>query len=142
MSEDIIILNSVFEDTKKRSCLLGALLERVDNRDMRQAIIGQISEYDNINKSAGEEICLHGITPKSKHPIKDKLSVWGAGMSAAANPTPSHIAKIITSESDNGVVNTVRVMRECQNSSPTAYNLARRLVNCEEESTRRMKDFL
>ncbi len=142
MKEDIRLLEEVFDKTTTGSRMLGAVLPHVENRTLRIALLTQISEYDMINKEAGEEISALGQTPKARHPMKRSLSCFGAGVSAAVNPSISNIAQMAQDASNKGVINITKAMNSCVNSSPRVYNLARKLVTSEEENEKRMKSFL
>ena len=140
--KDEQLLSSVFNETRKQSMLLGELLTKTDNRSMRVAILSQIESYDEINKSAGEEICALGLTPKSKGSLSDKLSVLGASISVGTNPSLSNIARTVTENSKKCTEKTQSVMEDCRCATPSAYNIARKLIASEEENRNRINKFL
>ena len=142
MNETDYLLNKVYCRTQKASKTLGALLENVENKSLRRDIIFQITEYDKINKEAGEAICNNGKVPQKNLPVKERVNIWGINLSAGVNPSCENIAKIISTESGKNVVEIISSMNSCVNSNPSAYNLARRLVEREESGINKMKPYL
>ncbi len=142
MNENMQILSNVYDTSKSQSKTIGAMLTHVNNKSLRGALLSQIIEYDKISRDAGEMICALGKKPKTSHPVKEKLSVWNAGMRSHANPAPSNIAKMVSLMSHEAQDSTVGTMNSCINSSPTSYNLARRLVKATEKSHEKMQSFL
>lgn len=142
MDENMQILSNVYDTSKSQSKTICAMLNHINNKSLRGALISQIIEYDRISRDAGEMICALGKKPKTSHPVQEKLSVWNAGMKSHANPAPSNIAKMVSSMSHEAQSNTIGTMNSCINSSPASYNLARRLVKTTEKSREKMQSFL
>ena len=142
MNEDVTLLKSVFDSSKKSSYTLNALLSHIDNKSMRASVITQIYEYDSISKKAGEEISALGIKPKARNPIRNKVSAWGKNMSVGIDPSLSHIAEIIKNDVNASTTEITRTMNRCINSSPKTYNLARMLVNVDNKTNESFKGYL
>jgi hypothetical protein len=142
MDENIKLLNSVFKSTLTASKKLGAILPSIENKSLRRDIISQMSEYDRINKSVGDELCFFGEKPKSKLSLKDKVSVLGTGIEISTNPSCEHAAQMIAQTSGNGALGITGIMNSCVNSTPRIYDLARKYVACEERGIERMKPYL
>ena len=63
-------------------------------------------------------------------------------MSVEIDPTLSNVAQIVSECSASGITDVTKTMNNCLNSSPKAYDLARRLVAAEERSRERVKYYL
>lgn len=142
MNETDFLLKKIYCRTQKASKTLGMLLSNVENKSLRRDIISQIAEYDKINKEAGEAICAIGNHPPKNISVKERVNVWGMSLGASANPSCENVAKILSAESGKGVIEIVGVMNNCVNSSPSAYNLARKLIAREENGINKMKPYL
>lgn len=142
MNETNILLTAVYNRTQRASKTLGMLLPSVENKSLRRDIITQIGEYDKINKEAGEEICSAGNQPRKNLSVKERMNVWGMSLNVSANSSCENVAKVISYDSRSGVMEIVKTMNSCVNSTPAAYNLARKLVVQEENGISKMKPYL
>ncbi len=142
MNETDFLLKKIYNRTQKASKTLGMLLTNVENKSLRRDIISQITEYDKINKEAGEAICEIGKQPQKNISVKERVNVWGMSLAASTNPSCGNVAKIISAESGKGVIEIVGAMNNCVNSTPSAYSLARKLVSREENGINKMKPYL
>lgn len=142
MDETSILLSAVYNRTQRASKSLGMILPSVENKSLRRDIISQISEYDKINKEAGEEICSAGNQPRKKLSVKERVNVWGMSLNISANSSCENVAKVISYDSSSGVLEIVKTMNSCVNSSPAVYNMARKLVAQEENGISKMKPYL
>lgn len=142
MNETNILLTAVYNRTQRASKTLGMLLPSVENKSLRRDIITQIGEYDKINKEAGEEICSAGNQPRKNLSVKERMNVWGMSLNVSANSSCENVAKVISYDSSSGVMEIVKTMNSCVNSTPAAYNLARKLVVQEENGISKMKPYL
>jgi hypothetical protein len=141
MKEELELLNKIYQDTYLASSSLGKALPLVESPALRKSIISQISEYDKIGSEAKREISNLGESAKKKV-FKKIMSGVEEAVQLKMDSSPSRVSEFLINASDKRIVQISREMNKNKSVSPTAHNLARRLIRVEEESASNLRKFL
>ena len=75
MRQYMELLTKVYKNSQTYSKTLCAIIDQIENKSLRQTLLGQIAELDSINRRAGEEITFLGEKPQKRINVRDKMHV-------------------------------------------------------------------
>lgn len=140
-TNNIELLNYVYQNAKLGSQSIGQLLPKVDNQKLHSILLTELSEYQKISQKASSLLSELNVTPKECQ--FDKLSnKTGIALSTLTNTSSSHIAELVMNGNTMGIIEITKKMNQNKDCSAIVNKLCSNLVETEEQSTQNMKQFL
>ena len=143
MSE-VSMLESLYRNTKMGSDSAIKILEKADGREFKAAITDQFNGYERFSERIKER--LHELGYKEKEEgIMAKMGVSiGMAMNTMADSSDSHLAQMTVEGSTMGVTDTLKILRDYENTSVSecAIKIARDIISFEEKNVETMKGFI
>ena len=145
-SSTLELLERMFKNVKMGSDSIISLLAKVQNEDVKfkSDLTLQLNGYESlvnrINgllREAGEEALEDGLMTKMTAKV-------GAAMGTIMDSSVSHMADMLIQGSTTNQNDTIKLIREFENTTASegSLALAREIVKLEEENITRMKAYL
>ena len=142
MDQNIHLLKNVVSSARTGIEAVTMLLEKTNDPALREELLRQKAQYQEVELSAETRLGQLGETPNPKGAM-ERAGAWiGVNMSTIADKTPSHMADMIIQGNTMGVVEVTRARNACPQADPIARDLADRLIGVSQQGIERAKGFL
>ena len=138
------LLEAMYKNVRMGADSILDIMPKVANEKLRAELTSELERYGEFSKEienafldAGEKVKDEGMLAK----IGTKMSV---AMNTMIDSTTSHIAEMMIQGGTMGITDATKLLREYENTSCSeeALDLARRIIQYEEETVERLKEFL
>ena len=138
------LLEAMYKNVRMGADSILDIMPKVANEKLRAELTSELERYGEFSKEienafldAGEKVKDEGMLAK----IGTKMSV---AMNTMIDSTTSHIAEMMIQGGTMGITDATKLLREYENTSCSeeALELARRIIQYEEETVERLKEFL
>ena len=120
------------------------IMPKVKNAELSSELTCQFNEYDKFCDSITEMLKRFGGQTKTQGFMTKMSAKLGIEMNTLTDSSDAHIAQMIIEGTTMGITETIRLVRDYENSncSEEALELARKLVSYQEKIVEDMKRFL
>ena len=118
------------------------LLSKIEDPQMCEQLREQHREYSSIYCSAKTALQDAGQQPRGLSRAAKARTSMMIAMETAMDPSDSHIAEMLMTGSNMGIIQGVRTTRKCPAADPQATDLMNRLMQFEESNYQALKKFL
>lgn len=118
------------------------LLSKIEDPQLCDHIREEHREYSSIYCSAKTALQNAGEQPKGLSKAEKARTSMMIAMEIARNSSDSHIAEMLMTGSNMGIIQGVRTSRKCKDADPQAADLMNRLMQFEESNYQALKKFL
>ena len=138
------LLEAMYKNVRMGADSILDIMPKVANEELRTELTSELERYGEFSKEietafldAGEKVKDEGMLAK----LGTKMSV---AMNTMVDSTTSHIAEMMIQGGTMGITDATKLLREYENTSCSeeALDLARRIIQYEEETVERLKEFL
>ena len=138
------LLEAMYKNVRMGADSILDIMPKVANEKLRAELTSELERYGEFSKEienafldAGEKVKDEGMLAK----IGTKMSV---AMNTMIDSTTSHIAEMMIQGGTMGITDATKLLREYENTSCSeeALDLARHIIQYEEETVERLKEFL
>ena len=137
-------LDELYKNVKMGADSIIDLMPKVSDRGLREEMTSELEHYEGFAKEIRAILFEDGEEPKEES-FMARLGVkMGVMMNTMMDETASHIADMMIQGATMGITTTTKLIRENENTpcSEEALSLARRIIEYEEASIERLKEFL
>ena len=142
MLSETQLLNHIYQTAEMGREGIQSVLKYAEEPSLVQALNSQLSEYQQIQNSAGSMLHARGEPPKGLGPIAKISSEAMSTVKAMADPSATKIAEMMIQGSTMGVTKSLRTIRDCELRDDGVRKLADKLVKTEQANIEEMKQFL
>ncbi len=120
------------------------IMPKVKNADLSAELTCQFNEYDKFCNSITELLKKFGGETKTQGFMTKMSAKIGIEMNTLTDSSDNHIAQMIIEGTTMGITDTIRLVRDYENSncSEEALSLARKIVSYQEKTVEDVKKFL
>ena len=136
------LLNHIYQTAEMGREGIQSVLKYAEEPSLVQALNSQLSEYQQIQNSAGSMLHARGEPPKGLGPMAKISSEAMSTVKAMADPSATKIAEMMIQGSTMGVTKSLRTIRDCELRDDGVRKLADKLVKTEQANIEEMKRFL
>ena len=136
------LLNHIYQTAEMGREGIQSVLKYAEEPSLVQALNSQLSEYQQIQNSAGSMLHARGEPPKGLGPMAKISSEAMSTVKAMADPSATKIAEMMIQGSTMGVTKSLRTIRDCELRDDGVRKLADKLVKTEQANIEEMKQFL
>lgn len=138
------MLESLYKNVKMGSDSTIKLLDKVDGSEFKTALTKQIDGYEKIAERIKKHLSSMGQTAKEENPMVKMWSNLGMSMSTLTDSSDSHIAQLIAEGSSMGITDSIKLLRDYENTSVSeeALAFAREIIKLEEHNLEVAKSFI
>ena len=138
---NLTILNEINKAAKMGMDSISFVLKKVGDKNMKENLTFQYSEYGKIVDRVNTEFDKYGEIP-DEAPVSDKMMAWmGTQMNTMTDKSNSKIAELMIQGGDMGIIKCQKLF----NHNPKAYepvkNILNDFVTLQKNDIEQMKKF-
>ncbi len=140
--DDIKILKEVQRNTEIGMTVIDTILDKIGNDEFSLQLSKQSLHYSEIHNKALDQILKNEGEVYRGSQITDMMLKGSIHANTALNVSKGHLAEMMIQGSNRGITSMWKVMKHNQMATDEAVELAKELVDFEEESIQKMKEYL
>lgn len=138
---NIELLNHIYNNAKISSKSIAQILPKIDNQNLQNTLLKQLSEYQNVANRASDMLMNLNSSPKES--IVDNITQkTGMAINTMTNTSSSHIAQVMITENINGVIDLTKKINKNKDCHQNICELCNDLVKIQETGSQNLKQFL
>lgn len=141
---DVEVLEDIYKNEKMGSDSILKVMPKASNEKFRAALTCQLSGYERFSEKAKEMLSERGYKAKEENPMTKLWASIGVAMNTMVDSSDSHLAQMVVEGSTMGVTDTLKILRESENSgvSEKTLKMMRDIISFEEKNVEIMKGFI
>ena len=138
------LLDSLYKNVKMGSDSIIKLMDKAKGQEFKAALTKQIDGYEKIAQKLRERLCSIGEAAKEENVMVKLWSSIGMAMETMTDSSDSHIAQLVAEGSTMGITDSIKLLREYENTnvSEEALGFAREIIKFEEHNLEIAKGFI
>ncbi len=138
------LLGKLFKNVKMGSESIIGLLPKVEDVKFKSDMTLQLNGYESFAAKINALLRDAGEKPEEESMMTKVSAKIGSTMNTLMDSSVSHLADMMIQGSTMGVTDTIKLLREFENTnaSETALGLARDIIKFEEQNIERLKPYL
>ena len=138
------LLGELFKNVSMGKESLLNVMPKVKNDELRAELTEQLDRYSDFCRQIKDMLSECGEQAKGQNIFVKMTSKIGIEMNTLTDPTDEHIAQMVIEGTTMGITDTIRAVRDYENSSCSeeALAIARKIVSFQEKSVESVKKFL
>lgn len=142
MSENIELLNFIYQNSQMGVVTIKQLMEIVQEDSFLNCIQSQYNEYEEINKAALKLLNENGYDEKGISAFEKIKTYLMINIQTITNKTSSHIAEMLIIGSNMGIINAIKNLKKYTKADQEIQYLMQRLLKFEETNVQELKNYL
>ncbi|MCK9471088.1 MAG: hypothetical protein WC006_01315 [Bacilli bacterium] len=142
MSENIELLNFIYQNSQMGVVTIKQLMEIVQEDSFLNCIQSQYNEYEEINKAALKLLNENGYDEKGISAFEKIKTYLMINIQTITNKTSSHIAEMLIIGSNMGIINAIKNLKKYTKADQEIQYLMQRLLKFEENNVQELKNYL
>lgn len=140
--DDARILKEVQRNTEMGMTVIDTILDKIGDDEFSLQLSKQSLRYSEIHNKALDQILKNEGDVYRGSQIADMILRGSIHANTVLNISKEHLAEMMIQGSNRGITSMWKAMKHNQLATDDAVELARELVDFEEESIQRMKEYL
>lgn len=140
--DDIAILKEVQKNTKMAMTAIDTMLDKVTDDDFSRELSKQSLRYSEIYNEALDKILENQGSVYRGNQISELMLKSSIHANTALNISTGHIAELMIQGSNRGLTSMWKTMKHNSLATNDTVEIAQELVDFEEESIERWKEYL
>ena len=138
------MLAKIYKNMKMGSDSMINLMPSAKDNDFKKLMTAQLDGYESFASKARDALLKHGGEPKEENMMTKMWASVGMKMNTMMDSTTSHLAEMIVEGSTMGMTDTIKILREYENTSVSeaTLDLAKDIIGFEEKNIEIMKKHL
>lgn len=138
------MIEQLYKNVKMGSDSIIKLMPKVSDGNFKTELTNQLNGYEKFAVRAKDMLHLEGIEAKEENVMTKMWASIGMTMNTLTDSSDSHIAQMVVEGSTMGVTDTIKLLREYENTdvSEDTLSLAREIIKFEEENIEKMKSHI
>ena len=133
------LLQSIYKNAAMGKEALRCLIKRCQDANFRQVMAEQFAQYHEIQQEAEKLLKAVYLEPRKPFSLALKKHI---NLNLYIDRTSTHMAEMLMNGSLMGIVDIARDTREYSAASEEAKELARKLLDSEDNNLRKLEKFL
>jgi hypothetical protein len=144
ITKEAEMLESLYKNVKMGSDSIIKLMDKVSGEDFKAALTKQIDGYEKIAERIRKHLCSMGYQAKEENVMVKLWSTVGMAMETMTDSTDSHLAQLVAEGSSMGITDSIKLLRDYENTSVSeeALAFAREIIKFEEHNLEVAKSFI
>ena len=144
ITKEAEMLESLYKNVKMGSDSIIKLMDKVSGEDFKAALTKQIDGYEKIAERIRKHLCSMGQRAKEENIMVKLWSSVGMAMETMTDSTDSHLAQLVAEGSSMGITDSIKLLRDYENTSVSeeALAFAREIIKFEEHNLEVAKSFI
>lgn len=138
------MLEKIYKNMKMGSDSMVNLMSAAKDSEFKSLMTAQLDGYEKFASQARTRLLEVDGDPKEENVMTKMWASVGMKMNTMMDSTTSHIAEMIIEGSTMGMNDTIKILREYENTnaSETSLKLAKDIIKFEENNIEKMKKYL
>lgn len=138
------MLEQIYKNMKMGSSSMLSILSRAQDEEFKRLMTEQLDGYERLANAARKRLCEIGGEAREENAMTRLWASVGMKMNTMIDSTESHLADMIIEGSTMGMTDTIKILREYENTdvSESALRLAKEIIKFEEKNIEIMKGHL
>lgn len=138
------MLDKIFKNAKMGSDSIVKIMPKVSSENLKKDLTIQLDGYEKIASKARKKLLDSGAEVKEENIMTKMWASVGMYMNTMMDSSDNHIAEMVTEGSTMGVTDTLKILREYENTdvSEETLQLARNIIKFEESNIEKMKSYI
>lgn len=135
------MLEQIYKNMKMGSSSMLSILSRAQSEEFKRLMTEQLDGYERLANAARKRLCEIGGEVREENAVTRLWATVGMKMNTMIDSTESHLADMIIEGSTMGMTDTIKILREYENTdvSEHALKLAKEIIKFEEKNIEIMK---
>jgi len=135
------LLDQLYKNLKMGSDSIVKLLSKVSDGNFKTDLTDQLNGYESLAAKAKARLKEMGSEAKEENPVTKLWTSIGMTMSTLTDSTDSHIAQMVAEGSTMGITDSIKLLRDYENTdvSESTLKLVREVIEFEERNLERSK---
>ena len=138
------MLEKLYKNVKMGSDSIIKLLDKVSDGEFKTDLTKQINGYEGLAKKIKKRLHDMGERAKEENVMVKMWSSVGMAMNTLIDSSDSHIAQLVAEGSNMGITDSIKLLRDYENTSVSeqALDIVREVIKFEENNLERAKSFI
>lgn len=138
------MLDKIYKNMKMGSDSMVNLMPKAQDAEFKKLMTAQLDGYEKFASQARQKAIEAGGEPKEENVMTKMWASVGMKMNTMMDSTTSHLAEMIVEGSTMGMTDTIKVLRDYENTDVSEYamKLAKDIIKFEEKNIEIMKKHL
>ena len=143
-TREVEMLEKIYKNMKMGSDSMVNLMPSAKDDEFKSLMTAQLDGYEKFASQARQRLLEFGGEPKEENMMTKMWASVGMKMNTMMDSTTSHLAEMIVEGSTMGMTDTIKVLRDYENTdvSETAMKLCKDIIKFEEKNIEIMKKHL
>ncbi len=143
-TREVEMLEKVYKNMKMGSDSMVNLMPAAKDDEFKKLMTAQLDGYEKFASEARGRLLSIGGEPKEENIMTKMWASVGMKMNTAMDSTTSHLAEMIIEGSNMGMTDTIKVLREYENTDvpEDSLRLLKDIIKFEEKNIEIMKKHL
>ena len=141
MEQTSVLLQAAYKTAKMGSQAISTILPKIENKEMKDILLSQLSRYDDLADRSSAELIKLGEKAK-EHMLAEAMADLMVQLKASMNPDPSKHAEMLINGATMGVIELYRAKNASPSAAPISHTIATDLNALVLDTVERMKSFL
>ena len=140
--DDITILREIQKNTQMAMSTIDTLLDKTDDSEFTMSLSKQSLGYAKIHNYSVEKLVEEQSGTYRTNQIADIMLRGSVHMGTLTNVSTSHLADMMIQGSNRGLTNMYKAVKHNAMAQDMSVELAKELMDFEEECIDKMKEYL
>lgn len=142
MNGNAELLNFIYQNSQMGVDTINQLIDITKDEKFKLHLESQLAEYQDINTSAKRLLNTNGYDEKGISALDKMKTYLMINMQTMRDKTTSHIAEMLVTGSNMGVVDAIRNISKYQDAEKDILDLMKKLLKFEENNIKELKNFI
>ena len=142
MPNNLELLNKIYKSSKTSLDAIDIVLTRVNSRELERALDVQKEKYFKIAEEASEELKGYNRLPEEQGFLEKMDFTITFRTETMRNPSSNHMAEVLIDGCTGGINEMLGELHSYKNFTINCINLAKILIETEEETIENLQKFL
>lgn len=138
------MLEKIYKNMKMGSDSMVNLMGKAEDSEFKKLMTAQLEGYEKFASEAKNHLLEMGGQAKEENMMTKMWASMGMKLNTAMDSTTSHLAEMIIEGSNMGMTDTIKILREYENTNVSEFSLklCKDIIKFEEKNIEIMKKHL
>lgn len=142
MNGNAELLNFIYQNSQMGVDTINQLIDIAQDEKFKIHLQSELDEYREINTTAKVLLNTNGYDEKGISALDKMKTYLMINMQTMRDKTASHIAEMLITGSNMGVVDAIRNIDKYQDAEKDILDLMKKLLKFEENNIKQLKNFI
>ena len=141
-SQEVTVYREIQRNTEMAIKAIDTISGKIHDDEMAMQISRQSLKYAELNTAASKQLMAAKAEPYHSNYFSDMMLKMGIHFNTMFNTSTGHIAELMIKGTNMGVLEMEKILNHNKDAGEQPVSLAKNLIDFEEKSVKRLKDYL